>query len=60
VEQALIWRTDSDILYLFDASEDQHQIRRTCIDAPKGKQPFGTRANNRLASRIAGKDIDGR
>lgn len=48
---------DGDTLTILDASNQQHRIRLSGIDAPEKKQPFGSRAKQNLGSLAFGKDV---
>ena len=45
---------DGDTLTAVDASNTQHKVRLAGIDAPETKQPFGTKARDRLAETCPG------
>ena len=46
---------DGDTLTLLDADNVQHKVRLHGIDAPERRQPFGTKAGDRLAELTKGK-----
>lgn len=48
---------DGDTVYVLDASQEQHKIRLSGIDTPERKQPFGTKAKERLSGLIAGENV---
>jgi endonuclease YncB( thermonuclease family) len=48
---------DGDTLIVLDASNHQHRIRLTGIDAPESRQAFGTRSREHLASLVFGKQV---
>ena len=48
---------DGDTLTAVDASNVQHKVRLAGIDAPETKQPFGTKARERLAELTHGKSV---
>ena len=49
VEWKFVSVHDGDTLTAVDASNTQHKVRLAGIDAPETKQPFGTKARERLA-----------
>lgn len=49
--------TDGDTIKVLDASNTQHKVRLTGIDAPERGQPYGTASRDNLASLVAGKDV---
>ena len=49
VEWKVVSVHDGDTLTAVDASNTQHKVRLAGIDAPETKQPFGTKARERLA-----------
>ena len=49
--------TDGDTIKVLDASNTQHKVRLTGIDAPERGQPFGNKSREHLASMVAGKDV---
>lgn len=48
---------DGDTVTVLDASRQQHRIRLSGIDAPEGKQAFGTVSRQHLASLAFGKAV---
>jgi endonuclease YncB( thermonuclease family) len=48
---------DGDTLTVLDASNVQHKVRLHGIDAPERRQPFGTKARERLAELTHGKSV---
>ena len=48
---------DGDTVYVLDASNSQHKIRLSGIDAPERGQPFGMKAKEYLSGLVAGKDV---
>jgi endonuclease YncB( thermonuclease family) len=49
--------TDGDTIKVLDASNTEHKVRLTGIDAPERGQPFGTASRDHLASMVAGKEV---
>jgi endonuclease YncB( thermonuclease family) len=49
--------TDGDTIKVLDASNTQHKIRLTGIDAPERDQPYGNASRKHLASLVAGKEV---
>jgi endonuclease YncB( thermonuclease family) len=49
--------TDGDTIKVLDASNTQHKVRLTGIDAPERGQAFGTASRDNLASMVAGKAV---
>ena len=49
--------TDGDTIVVLDASNAQHKIRLTGIDAPERKQAFGTKSTEHLSDSVAGKYV---
>jgi endonuclease YncB( thermonuclease family) len=50
--------TDGDTVQVLDAQRETHKVRLAGIDAPERKQPFGTRAKQRMAELVAGKAVE--
>ncbi len=48
---------DGDTLTILDATNTQHRIRLTGIDAPESRQAFGTRSRQHLADLVFGKGV---
>jgi len=48
---------DGDTLTVLDASNNQHKIRLSGIDAPERAQPFGRQAKEHLSNLIAGAQV---
>ena len=59
--EPVAWRVvsvhDGDTLTALDASNVQHKVRLTGIDAPEIGQPFGTKARDRLTALSKGKTV---
>ena len=59
--QPVAWRVvsvhDGDTVTAIDPSNTQHRIRLQGIDAPEVKQPFGTKARERLTALVKGKTV---
>ncbi len=49
--------TDSDTLYVLDASNQQHKIRLAGIDTPERKQAYRLASRKHLASIVAGQQV---
>jgi endonuclease YncB( thermonuclease family) len=49
--------TDGDTINVLDATNTEHKVRLTGIDAPERGQPYGTASRNHLASIVAGKEV---
>jgi len=49
--------TDGDTIKVLDASNTEHKVRLTGIDAPERGQPYGTASRDHLASMVAGKEV---
>ena len=49
--------TDGDSIKVLDASNTQHKVRLTGIDAPEKHQPYGRASQKHLASIVAGKEV---
>ena len=49
--------TDGDTIKVLDASNTEHKVRLTGIDAPERGQPYGTASRDHLASMVAGKVV---
>ena len=49
--------TDGDTIKVLDASNREHKVRLTGIDAPERGQPFGTKRTKHSASMVAGKEV---
>jgi endonuclease YncB( thermonuclease family) len=49
--------TDGDTIKVLDASNTQHKVRLTGIDAPERDQPYGNASRKHLASLVAGKQV---
>jgi endonuclease YncB( thermonuclease family) len=49
--------TDGDTIKVLDASNTEHKVRLTGIDAPEKGQPYGTASRNHLAAMVAGKEV---
>jgi endonuclease YncB( thermonuclease family) len=49
--------TDGDTIKVLDASNAEHKVRLTGIDAPERGQPYGTASRDHLASMVAGKVV---
>jgi endonuclease YncB( thermonuclease family) len=49
---------DGDTVYVLDADQEQHKIRLEGIDAPERGQPFGTKSKERMADRVAGREVE--
>ncbi len=49
--------TDGDTITVLDASQQQHKIRLSGIDAPEIKQAFGRVSKMNLADLVAGKQV---
>lgn len=49
---------DGDTLVLLDATQTQHRIRLSGIDAPEAKQPFGQKSKENLSHLVAGKEVE--
>ena len=43
---------DGDTIIVLDAERQQHKVRLAGIDAPEGRQPFGTRSRQHLAGLV--------
>ena len=50
--------SDGDTLTLLDASNVQHKIRISGIDAPEKKQPFGTTSKKNMSALAFGKEAE--
>ena len=50
--------TDGDTLVVLDASNTQHKIRLSGIDAPETNQPFGKRSKEALSALVAGQRVE--
>ena len=50
--------TDGDTLVVFDASNTQHKIRLSGIDAPESNQPFGKRSKEALSALVTGQRVE--
>lgn len=50
--------TDGDTLVVLDASQTQHKIRLSGIDAPETSQPFGQRSKEALSALVAGQPVE--
>lgn len=48
---------DGDTVTVLDASNNQHKIRLSGIDAPERAQPFGRQAKEHLSNLIAGSQV---
>jgi hypothetical protein len=48
---------DGDTLHVLDDAKHEHTIRLDGIDAPETRQPFGTKARDRLAEITKGKPV---
>ncbi|MDQ3685443.1 MAG: thermonuclease family protein [Acidobacteriota bacterium] len=48
---------DGDTITVLDASNAQHRIRLTGIDAPESRQAFGTRSQQHLADLVFGNQV---
>jgi endonuclease YncB( thermonuclease family) len=46
--------TDGDTIVILNASDTQHKIRLTGIDAPERKQAFGIKSKEHLSDSVAG------
>ena len=49
--------TDGDTIKVLDASNTEHKVRLTGIDAPERGQPYGTASRDHLASMVADKEV---
>jgi endonuclease YncB( thermonuclease family) len=49
--------TDGDTIKVLDASNVEHKVRLTGIDAPEKAQPYGNASRKHLASLVAGKIV---
>jgi len=49
--------TDGDTIKVLDASNAEHKVRLTGIDAPERGQPYGIASKDHLASMVAGKEV---
>jgi endonuclease YncB( thermonuclease family) len=49
--------TDGDTIRVLDASNTEHRIRLSGIDAPARGQPFGTKSREHLADWVAGRQV---
>ena len=50
--------TDGDTLTMLDATNVQHKIRISGIDAPERKQPFGTASKKHMSELAFGKEAE--
>lgn len=48
---------DGDTITVLDASNTQHRVRLSGIDAPEKSQPFGTKSKQSLSDMVYGKDV---
>lgn len=48
---------DGDTITVLDANKTQHKIRLEGIDAPEHHQAFGTKSKERIAEKVAGKEV---
>jgi endonuclease YncB( thermonuclease family) len=48
---------DGDTVTVLDASNTQHRIRLSGIDAPEKNQAFGNRSKESLSALLAGKTV---
>lgn len=48
---------DGDTLHVLDDAKHEHTVRLDGIDAPETRQPFGTKARDRLAEITKGKSV---
>jgi endonuclease YncB( thermonuclease family) len=49
--------SDGDTITVLDASNQQHKIRLSGIDAPEKAQPFGQRSKENLSRHVFGRDV---
>lgn len=57
IQARVVSVVDGDTIKVLDSRKKEHKIRFFGIDAPENNQPYGKKAKEFLASKIAGKEV---